>query len=156
MHDLRNKMQLSYNFTLEEMINSNTASRLKIDNTPTLSIINTLKATCLKLENVRNVLNYKPIIVNSGFRSLELNRLVGGVASSQHTVGEAVDFICPSFGTPFECCQEILKYRDLIKYDQLIYEYTWVHISFTNTPRGQEFTKNAKDYVLGIKEINNV
>jgi uncharacterized protein YcbK (DUF882 family) len=84
-------MQLTKNFTLEEMIASITAGNKGIINKPTQTIINNLKYLCEEvLQPVRDRLN-KPITVNSGYRCPELNKAVGGAAASQHMVGEAAD-----------------------------------------------------------------
>ena len=67
-----------------------------------------------------------PIVVHSGYRSVEANRAVGGVATSAHLHGLACDFVCPAFGTPANVALAILKSE--IEYDQLILEYGWVHV----------------------------
>ena len=124
-------MQLTKNFSLEEMIFSQTAIRNKIDNTPSDSVISKFKILCAKLEEVRMWLN-KFIIISSGFRCLKLNTAIGSKDTSQHVKGEAVDFKCPKYGTPREIVQAI-KISGII-YDQLILEYdSWVHLSFKGT-----------------------
>lgn len=90
-------------------------------------------AQCMEI--VRACLLRKPITVNSWFRSAEVNRAVGGVPSSEHTIGAAVDFVCPSFGTPKEICKSLTLQTHVLNYNQLIQEGTWVHISFP--PDGQ-------------------
>jgi hypothetical protein len=74
-----------------------------------------------------------PVLVTSGYRSPRLNREVGGSATSQHMLGEAVDFRAPQFGTPAQIVATIAS--SAIDYDQVISESTrsgaqWVHISF--------------------------
>jgi zinc D-Ala-D-Ala carboxypeptidase len=89
---------------------------------------------------VRAALGNKAIHINSWYRCPELNEVVGGVAHSQHVIGEAVDFVCPDFGAPVSICRKLIELKDLIRYDQLIMEGTWVHISFaisTGKPRNQ-------------------
>lgn len=70
----------------------------------------------------------KPIIITSGFRSLALNRLVGGAANSQHCLGCAADFHIK--GMKIDEIIDFIQKSD-IEFDQLINEYDkWVHISF--------------------------
>ena len=88
-------MNLSQNFTLQELIYSDTANAYKINNTPSEPVINNLKALCLNvLQPLRNALGC-PIIISSGFRCAELNKCVGGAANSGHLYGQAADFIVP-------------------------------------------------------------
>lgn len=122
-------MKLTEHFTLEELTASEIADRHGIDNTPTSPLILTnLKNLAEGLEHVRKLLG-KPIIVNSGYRSVMVNSLLGSKPSSQHTKGLAADIICPSFGSPKDIIKKILSSD--IKYDQVILEFDrWIHISF--------------------------
>lgn len=129
--------KLSQNFTLDEMVESQTASRLMLDNTPPPEVLEQLHRTALCMEEVRALLG-KPILVSSGYRSPKVNEAVGGVGTSAHCLGYAVDFICPGFGTPFQIAGKILASK--IKYDQLIQEHTWIHISFDPRMRQQPLT----------------
>lgn len=129
-------MQLSPNFTLSEFTLSQTASRLSIENTPSPDVINNLILTAKGMEEVRNLLNNKPILISSGYRGVALNTAVKGSKSSQHTTGEACDFTCPAFGTPADIVKAIVNSN--IKYDQVILEFkSWVHISFSSKNRKQ-------------------
>ena len=142
-------MQLSEHFTLEEFTASQTATRRGLNNTPSPQMIEKLKRTAQKMEQVRALLG-KPIFINSAYRSPSVNRAIGGAATSQHCKGEAVDFVCPQFGTPKQICQAIIKAG--IHFDQLIFEGTWVHISFTDSPRRSILTavfKNGSASYLG-------
>jgi hypothetical protein len=122
-------MKLSEHFTLEELIASDIAARHGIDNIPSSPlIISNLKSLAEGLEDVRKLLG-KPITINSGYRSLMVNSLLGSKPTSQHTKGLAADFVCPSFGTPEEIIKKIVSSD--IKYDQVILEFDrWIHISF--------------------------
>lgn len=133
-------MKITKNFTLEELLRSATASRLSIPNTPSLSVTHNLILLCNHiLQPLRNAYG-KPIIVNSGYRSPELNKAIGGAKNSQHMRGQAAD-IKGSCGT---IPQENRKLFELIQklnlpFDQLIDEknYSWIHVSFSDNPRHQ-------------------
>lgn len=120
-------MRLSTHFTLAEAIHSETATRKGIDNTPFPEILANMGEAADGMEQVRELLA-TPIFVSSWYRSPKLNAAIGGSATSAHVHGYAVDFTAPGFGSPIEVCEAIQKSN--IKYDQLIYEGTWVHISF--------------------------
>jgi hypothetical protein len=128
-------MTLSEHFSLEEFVYSETAIRRGIDNTPPSMLIPTLVKTAYGMEEVRSLLGH-PIHINSAFRSNGLNAFLGSKATSQHTTGEAVDFVCREFGTPDQIVKAI-QASD-IGYDQLIREFdSWVHISFSDRNRRQ-------------------
>ena len=126
--------QLSPHFSLEEATVSQEAARHSIDNmNPSDDVVAAAKVTAAKLEMVRTILN-RPVHINSWVRCLALNRVLGSKDSSAHIRGEAVDFICPEFGTPTEICVELLKSKELLRWDQLILEHTWVHIAWNSVP----------------------
>lgn len=131
-------MNLSKNFQLIEFIRSQTAERLGINNTPSPVVMNNLRTLCETLEQIRELLD-RPIQITSGYRSIELNRKVGGASTSAHLSGFAADFTCDSFGTPKEIVKKILDSN--IKFDQLICEGTWVHISVD--PKMRQVAMNA-------------
>ena len=135
-------MKLSAHFSLEEATFSLTAISNKVENIPDSVQLGRMKYTASKMEIVREILGNNAIRVNSWFRGPQVNQLVGGVATSQHSKGEAVDFTCAGAGTPLEICKILMEHKGIIGYDQLIYEQTWVHISFTRDkqPRGNELT----------------
>jgi hypothetical protein len=123
-------MILSEHFTLEELVFSSTAQRLRIDNSLPPNLMGALTNTARGMERVRSVLGDCPIRIDSGYRSPELNLAVGGQANSQHLKAEAVDFVCPAFGFPIDVCRALAAERLQVNFDQLIYEYDWVHVSF--------------------------
>ena len=131
-------MQLTEHFSIEELTASETAGRLGIDNTPPASVVTTLQATATKMEAVRTLLGGLPIHVNSGYRCPALNKAVGGAETSAHLSGDAVDFICPAYGTPLQICQAIAN--SMLVFDQVIQEGTWCHVSFAPTERHQLLT----------------
>ncbi|CAM3251691.1 D-Ala-D-Ala carboxypeptidase family metallohydrolase [Asticcacaulis taihuensis] len=121
-------------FTLDELTHT---EHRNIDNTPSPEMVETLRQTAQQMDRVRTLLG-KPIRVNSGYRSPALNAAVGGAPNSAHMSGYAVDFVCPGFGTPLQICQKIIASD--IRFDQLIQEGTWVHISFDPRLRMQQLT----------------
>jgi zinc D-Ala-D-Ala carboxypeptidase len=146
-------MNLTPHFTLEEMTISNAAARLGLDNTPGSAAMANLTLVAEVMERVRALLGNKSIVVHSGYRSLELNQAIGGVATSAHCQGLACDFVCPEFGTPSEVALAILKSE--IEYDQLIREYGWVHIGLAQEgllPHREALTKRSAQtpYEFGI------
>lgn len=135
-------MYLSNNFTLAEFTQSQTALRSSINNTPPPELLPALKRTAQGLEQVRERLGNKPIIVSSAYRCPLLNTLIGSKPSSQHISGQAVDFKCPSFGTPAQIVRKLVGSG--IAYDQCILEFgAWVHVSFSDTPRMQALVIDA-------------
>lgn len=127
-------MNLSEHFTLQELTYSETAIRKGIDNTPTPEIFNNLQLLCmLILEPIRMQLAI-PIRINSGYRSIEVNKLVGGVSTSQHCKGQAADMV--AIGLTIDQFYEKIKemVANGLIVDQVIHEYnSWIHISYTNT-----------------------
>lgn len=126
-------------FTLRELIKSDTAIRKGIKNVPNRQEEQNLNALVDKILDPLREAYKKPIIVTSGFRCEELNRLVGGSKTSQHRTGQAVD-IRTIPDTP----EENKKLYDLIiklnlPFDQLIDEHNfdWVHVSFSEKNRKQ-------------------
>lgn len=145
------QMQLTPNFTLEELVASDKAKELKIDNRPTDQIALNLKFTAAGLERIRAFLSDTPIVITSGYRSESLNKAVGGAKNSQHQKGEAVDFICPKMLSPWEVCKALESSVRVLGIDQLIYERMWVHVSFTTNPRYELLTLDLNgEYIPGI------
>jgi zinc D-Ala-D-Ala carboxypeptidase len=131
-------MRLTANFSLEQLIHSETAERERIDNTPGPEIVDNLRRLAQGLEQVRMLIGF-PLEISSAYRCPELNARVGGAKASQHTRGQAADFTCAEFGPPAEIIKAV---RDSdIEFDQCILEYArWVHISFSAAPRGKVLT----------------
>jgi hypothetical protein len=137
-------MQLTPHFSLAELTTTNT----KLDNTPSKEVIEVLRTTAFYMEKVREILGNVAITINSGYRSTDVNRQVGGTSNSSHTYGYAVDFT--AYGHTPLTISNILSKSNL-KFDQLIYEKTWVHISFDPRMRGNILTLKGKGkYVKGI------
>lgn len=87
-------MKLSENFTLSEFTASDTARRKGIDNSPGIEALKAIENLVVNLLQPLRRAYGRPMVVNSGFRSSELNREVGGTPTSQHMKGEAADIAC--------------------------------------------------------------
>lgn len=147
-------MNLSKHFTLAEATSSQKAKMIGDKNQPNAEQLQQMKFTAECMERVREVLGDLPIRVNSWFRSPAVNKAVGGVPTSQHAKGEAVDFVCSGFGTPLQVALKLAAHKKDLQYDQLIYEHTWVHISFVSLgkPRLSDLTYvGAGKYNKGIQ-----
>ena len=92
---MKNDIQLSEHFKLSEFTRSATATARKIDNTPSQEVISNLKVLCQNVLEPLRAFAQQPIIISSGYRCPKLNSAVGGVYSSQHTLGEACDIRLP-------------------------------------------------------------
>jgi hypothetical protein len=142
---------LSPHFTLKEMTRSAIAIRHGIDNTPDQRVLENLKVLAEGLERVRTILN-RSVHISSGYRCLALNTAAKGAKDSAHIDGRAADFECDGFGSPEAVAQEIIKYRDFIRFDKLILEYPpdgWVHIQFQpklGMPRNEALVFRGGDY----------
>jgi len=125
-------MNLSPNFTLEELTHTD---HREFDNTPNDAELENLKRLAEFLQQVKAVLGGKPIMVNSAFRSKQVNDAVGSKDTSQHRVGCAADIRVPGM-TPDEVVKAVIA-ADL-PYDQVIREFDrWTHISVPNDPAGK-------------------
>ena len=141
-------MNLSQNFTLDELTFSETAARNGIDNTPPDDVLENLQVLAAGLEDVRALLGGKPVNVSSGYRCAALNAYIGGSFTSAHMSGFAADFTCRGFGSPLDVARKIASVNahlfgigNGIAFDQLIVEFgRWVHISFDPKLRGEVFT----------------
>ena len=123
--------QLTKNFSLEEMTVTNSG----LPNVPNAEQLHFLQLLCEQvLQPIRDAYG-KPIKVNSGFRSTEVNRSSHGVENSQHLKGQAADITCENNKELFDF---IVKNKFVV--DQIIDEknYRWIHISFCpNANRNQ-------------------
>lgn len=121
-------MNLSEHFTLKELTHTD---HREFDNTPNEAELANLVRLAEFMEQVKEVLGGKPIIVNSAFRSAEVNRAVGSTDKSQHRHGCACDFRVPGM-TPDQVVRAIIEAG--LNFDQCIREFDrWTHISIPNT-----------------------
>jgi hypothetical protein len=124
-------MNLTPNFTLDELTASESAERNGWDNSPNDAELENLKRLADFLEQVKVVLGGKPVMINSAFRSKKVNDSVGSKDTSQHRIGCAADIRVPGM-TPDEVVRKIIASG--ISYDQVIREFDrWTHISIPNS-----------------------
>jgi zinc D-Ala-D-Ala carboxypeptidase len=136
-------MNLSAHVTLKEFQASGIATLRGIKNEMSESQIASAKLLCENVfEPLRLYLN-TPIKISSGFRSVQLNKMIGGSATSQHTKGEAMDLQINAKGFNF--------IKDKLEFDQLIWEFgndeqpSWVHVSFSSRNRKQVLKASKKN-----------
>jgi hypothetical protein len=121
-----NNPKISQNFTYAEVIKSNVAVKLQMDNSVPDELLPKIKLVADNiLEKVRENFG-KPIAINSWYRCQALNQIISNNPNSQHTKGEAVDFIVTGISNMI-----IAEYiRDNLDFDQLILERSWIHCSY--------------------------
>ena len=145
-------MKLSDHFSLDEFTASDTATRLGIDNVPDAKTTENLRMLANTLEQVRHLLGDSALRISSGYRCLSLNRAIGSSDTSAHVHGYAADFTCPAFGTPLQVAKKIAE--SAIKFDQIIYEGTWVHLSIDPRYRREalsaHFAGGKASYTKGL------
>ncbi|MEK9955140.1 MAG: D-Ala-D-Ala carboxypeptidase family metallohydrolase [Pelagibacteraceae bacterium] len=153
-------MRLSKNFTLKELEKSQAALRLGLNNSTPITVVPNLIALCANvLQPIRD--HFGPVIVSSGYRSIPLNKAIGGSKSSQHCHGKAADF--EVFGVDNLTVAKWIE--EHIVFDQLILEFYeasnpnsgWIHCSYNGeVNREQALTayKIGKEikYVKGLPE----
>ena len=146
--EMRNEeMRLSEHFTLAEL----TKTKTGIENVPNEEQVENLKRVCRwleelrlrynlnKKEKIKNKDEEEPIIINSGFRSAEVNKAVGGSPSSNHLTGCAVDIRCIGIEQALRYAAILLDISDQNKedYDELLVEQKgsviWIHFAVRPT-----------------------
>ena len=155
-------MQLSKHFKLSEFTKSQIAARHGLKNLPGAGEVKNLENVCYEvLEPVRAKFE-KPVLITSGFRSLEVNRILGSSDGSQHCKGQAVDFEIG--GIPnIKVAYWIQANCD---FDQLILEYYqpdvdqsgWVHVSYNEkgSNRKKVLTFDGKTYEDGLPDMKYI
>lgn len=151
-------MNLSINFTLDELIQSEYAIRnnIKEQFTPSEEIVSNLKDLCIHiLQPVRDYLK-KPLTITCGYRCPRVNTGVGGATNSQHMVGQAADVKYMIDGKVYN--KVLLKaIVDLnLPFDQIIYEFgddtnpAWVHVSYDKNRSRKQILRAIK---IGRKTV---
>lgn len=145
-------------FTINELTASPTAKRLGISNKPTAEIVVALERLVTNILDPLREAWGAPIVVTSGYRSVRLNKAVGGAKTSQHCYGQAADI-----RTLSDKPEDNKRLRDLLiklnlPFDQLIDEYNcdWIHVSHrASGNRGQLLSAKRQGgktiYITGIK-----
>jgi len=149
-------MQLSKNFSLEEMERSQTAQRMGIKNKAGSGEIKNLTDLCYNVLEPCRAKFDKPIRISSGYRSEELCVAIGSKKTSQHALGMAVDMEIPSESN----LKVALWLQNNVDFDQLILEYYtgeansgWIHVSFNEgNNRKQVLTFDGKSYTNGLPD----
>lgn len=141
-------MILSKNLLLSEMLRSESAKRRGIKNIPTTEHIENMKALAINVfQKVRDHFGI-PIHISSGYRSKELNKVIGGSQTSQHSKGEAFDVDMDN--TSITNAQIFHYIKDNLEFDQLIWEFgnsknpAWVHVSFVRKGKNRKQILIAK------------
>jgi len=135
-------MILSKNLSLAEVMKSATAIKHGIANEPNSQHLTNLKAVATNIFQPCRDYFGKPLAVTSGYRSPELNDLIGGSKRSQHSKGEALDLDAQVYGG-FTNAELFHYIKDNLDFDQLIWEFgneeepDWIHCSYTTNNRGE-------------------
>ena len=147
---MNEQTNLSEHLTLAELCKTNTG----IENVPNEAQVENLRRVCRWLERLRKRWNDKygdgddPIIINSGFRSPEVNKAVGGVPTSNHLTGCAVDIRCIGMEQALRYAAILLDISDMSRedFDELLIEQkrsvVWIH--FAVRPSGNRRRCNFK------------
>ena len=148
-------MKLSKNLSLAEVVRSETAKRLDIDNNPTKEHLDNLKAIAENVfQPIRDHFNC-PIHVSSGYRSEDLNRAIRGSKMSLHMKGCALD-IDMDFTNVSNT--EVFNYiKDNLEFDTLIWEFNnedgspkWVHVSYREGKNRKQVIEAYRDPITQI------
>lgn len=143
-------MILSENLSLVEVTKSATAIKHGIANEPSSEHLTNLKAVATNIFQPCRDYFGKPLAVTSGYRSQELNDLIGGSKRSQHSKGEALDLDAQVYGG-FTNAELFHYIKDNLDFDQLIWEFgndqepDWIHCSYATDNRGEVLIA-YKDY----------
>ena len=147
---MNKQTNLSEHMTLAELCKTNTG----IENVPNEAQVENLKRVCRWLERLRKRWNDKygdgddPIVINSGFRSAAVNKAVGGVPTSNHLMGCAVDIRCIGIEQALRYAAILLDISDMSRedFDELLIEQKrsviWIH--FAVRPSGNRRRCNFK------------
>lgn len=143
--------RISLNVTYAEAVQSHTAIRMGLDNTPSRVVLENMKRIAERVfERVRyEVCGNRPLAITSFFRHAIVNQAVGGSTTSQHCKGEAIDLDADVFGNGSN--RAIFDFiRDHLEFDQLIWEFgtdtnpAWVHVSLVGGTNRKQVLRSYK------------
>ena len=141
--------RISEHFTYAEVTHSNLAKGLGMNNDLPIELLPKIQQMAdMILEHIRAHFN-KPIIITSWWRCPALNQMISNNPNSQHTKGEAVDFIVKDIPN-IEVAKYISKH---LTFDQLVLEKSWVHVSFVSEGNRKEVLtcSDGRNYRKGLK-----
>lgn len=132
---------ISKYISYQEATTSQTATRKRIDNTPTSAELICMQLVAMRIFDVVREHFNTPLRVSSFFRCLALNKAVGGAVNSQHKLGQAIDMQ----GTGDVTNKQIFDYiKNNLDFDQLIWEFgnnknpAWVHVSYVSKEKNRK------------------
>tara|TARA_R110000764_G_C10966842_1_gene378807 strand:+ start:134 stop:592 length:459 start_codon:yes stop_codon:yes gene_type:complete len=137
---------ISKNISYKESTRSRTAVKKGIDNTPSMIKLKAMRLVAEKVFQPVREWYGKPISINSFFRCVELNTVIGGVIYSQHVNGEAIDI-----DTDEDNAKLFHYILDNLEFDKLIWEYgddlapAWIHLSYREVGNRQESYRIYRD-----------
>ena len=144
-------MYISKHLELAELTRSESAKRVGISNMPTPEHVANLKKLADNVfEKIREHFG-RPILISSGYRSIDLNKIIKGAQSSQHSTGEAIDIDMDGTDVTNKEIFEFIKFN--VSFDQLIWEFgtdknpDWVHVSY-------ESSGKQRKQILKAKKVN--
>jgi hypothetical protein len=152
-------MVISEHLTLAELIRSDSAKRNGITNMPPPEHIANLKLLAEYIfEPIR--VNFRcPILISSGYRSKELNAIIGGANTSQHSLGQAIDIDMDDTTYGVSNAEVFQFIKDKLPFDQLIWEFgnilnpAWVHVSYSDRHRRQILKATKTNGITHYKQI---
>jgi len=152
-------MVISEHLTLAELIRSESAKRNGIANMPPPEHIANLKLLAEHIfEPIRA--NFRcPILISSGYRSKELNAVIGGANTSQHSFGQAIDIDMDDTTYGVSNAEVFQFIKDKLPFDQLIWEFgnilnpAWVHVSYSDRHRRQILKATKTNGITNYKQI---
>ena len=144
-------MYISKHLELAELTRSESAKRVGISNMPTPEHVANLKKLADNIfEKIREHFD-RPILISSGYRSIDLNKIIKGSKTSQHSTGEAIDIDMDGTDVTNKEIFEFIKFN--VSFDQLIWEFgtdknpDWVHVSY-------ESSGKQRKQILKAKKVN--
>ena len=143
-------MYISKHLELAELTRSESAKRVGISNMPTPEHVANLKKLADNIfEKIREHFG-RPILISSGYRSIDLNKIIKGSKSSQHSTGEAIDIDMDGTDVTNKEIFEFIKFN--VSFDQLIWEFgtdknpDWVHVSYESSGKQRKEILKAKKF----------